>query len=567
MHRREGSPPPSGAVRCWQGALLGYRLRVGATGELVPTDSLLDKYLLVMFNDHAMRGGTGRHQTAATGALIDWHGRNSARLNVQVVWLPATTQASMTDTVMRHHDEWCRRMVWPCAPLNSVATQRAASLLGVDWRYSLVLIAPTGHIITKRGWDFVLSDPTGSSFPWIPPPVPVLALHSKPLLSPGGSAIHPVEFFSGCHFILLYFTRCTGLTKACSEARGRVMHMLELLQSRFRAAHREGHPTALGVRDPAMVSRLSDGADAGGWSVDSELLDEEVTPGRGGSVEAAPPSFRNPDQATTPGRSGPSQMASLSVRNQGRRPRDSPSRGVMVSSDSIAHLRSGSFASPSAPDRWQSQLRREAAHHAKVGRPASWLAEGSSAQDPMSDASLDEGFVPPMTTDCSPRSPPKDEPDTARDWAAPRTTSAPGARAHPTELVDGGAPVVSLRVLVVPVDAHASAISVSMYSFDTFVESLPKRWAVLPLDEPHRGRALAEAVGLDFASASKGADAAALPRVEIVDSRGQLMRCKPFLSPQATLDAIRDDPSGFPWPSMIPVGNTPVLPTVQSYMN
>ncbi|KAA0168287.1 hypothetical protein FNF27_07167 [Cafeteria roenbergensis] len=215
-----------------------------------------------MTNDHAMRGGTGRHQAALSGALLDWHSANASRSRVEVIWLPPVLRpgdAVAASNAMR----WMRRMPWPCAPLGSDRSRVVAALLGVDEAFSLCLVHPSGAVLSRRAWDRIRTDPTAASFPWTLPPVPRLVIASVAHLQlPGGARIRPAEHLAGAHFVLLYCTLCSGVRKACFEGRRAVSRLLGLLRSRQRRAIDDADPSGLASAHhiALMESAASDAA-------------------------------------------------------------------------------------------------------------------------------------------------------------------------------------------------------------------------------------------------------------------------------------------------------------------
>lgn len=126
---------------------------------------------------------------------------------------------------------------------------------------------------------------------------------------------------------------------------------------------------------------------------------------------------------------------------------------------------------------------------------------------------------------------------------------------------------VSLRVVVVPVDAHAGAASVSARAFDDFVDSLPRGFACVPLAAPQLLRALYESVRVDPRRMLRGGagGGGARPELALLDSSGRLLLPPPAMG-DCTLEAVVRDPDGFPWKGMRSRGVTPLLDSVQGLL-
>jgi len=195
---------------------------------------------------------------------------------------------------------------------------------------------------------------------------------------------------------------------------------------------------------------------------------------------------------------------------------------------------------------------------------SSWVSGGSGATSDVWSAggrgSFAVGGPAVPTAPASPVGPLGAGPVFSYSEQAPAASGARTARAPPS---GADRPVVGMRVVVVAVDAHSSAVSVDRSAFADFVSSLPRGFACVPHSCPRLGRALCEAVRLDTAGMLRG-PAAGRPVLCVVDSAGRLLTLPG--TGQSVLDALATDPDGFPWPALRSAGVTPLLDTVQGLL-
>jgi nucleoredoxin len=129
------------------------------SGSAAPEDLLEGKYVFLYFSAH----WCGPCQ-AFTPRLIEWYNTlKASRDDFEVVFCSS-------DRSNNEFNEYFDTMPWVSLPFGSDKKAELSRMLGVQGIPTLVIVGPDGEVVNKDGRMAVSSDPSGSRFPYLPPP-------------------------------------------------------------------------------------------------------------------------------------------------------------------------------------------------------------------------------------------------------------------------------------------------------------------------------------------------------------------------------------------------------------